>query len=147
MEACMKIHLKKIESGLLACSEEDFLKTNKLKNGKVYRAEVKEVRNYNFLKKFFAMIDVVWENLPEKLEKGYGTKENFRYELTMRAGYRENWTTAKGAPMWRPKSISFAKMSEHDFQILYNSILDDVIQNFIKGLEKSVLEHEIASFL
>ncbi len=143
----MEIYLVKTYDGLKPASEDDFEKMKSLKSGTSYRAKINQPRNYEFHKKFFAMIEVVWENLPDHLEKGYGTKENFRYELTMRAGYRENWTTAKGAPMWRPKSISFAKMSEHDFQILYNKILDDVILNFIPGLEKSALEHEITSFL
>ena len=143
----MDIYLVKTYEGLKPASEDDSDKMKSLKGGTTYRADIKQPRNYEFHKKFFAMIDVVWNNLPEHLGKGYGTKENFRYELTMRAGFRESWTTHKGAPMWRPKSISFAKMSEHDFQTLYNKILDDVVMNFIPGLEKSALDHEIASFL
>jgi len=143
----MKIYLKKTDKGLVPASQNDQELFEKLSSKKTLRANIVVPRNYEFHKKFFAMIAVVWENLPEQLNKGYGTRDNFRYELTMRAGFREQWTTHKGAPMWRPKSISFAKMSEQDFSELYDKVLDDVIQNFIPGLEKSILEEEIICFL
>ena len=143
----MKIHLKKTHKGLVPASQNDQELFEKLSSKKTLRANIVVPRNYKFHKKFFAMIGVVWDNLPENLTTGYGKKDNFRYELTMRAGFREQWITHKGAPMWRPESISFAKMSEEDFSELYNKVLDDVVQNFIPGLEKTALENEIMSFL
>jgi len=144
----MKIHLVNTTSGFLPASEEDIDKKMKLKNGEVYSADIKQPRNYKFHKKFFAMIGVVWENMPEEKELKFGTIDNFRYELTMKVGFREQWISSKGVLMFRAKSISFASMKQEEFDDLFNRCLDEIILNYSSlGAEKSALENEIMSFL
>ena len=57
----MKLLLKNTASGLVPIYDDDFDEKKKLKIGQVYEVSIKLVRNYEFHKKYFALIRICIE--------------------------------------------------------------------------------------
>jgi hypothetical protein len=57
----MKLFLQNTTHGLIPCYDADYDEKKKLKAGKVYKVEIKLARNYDFHKKYFALINCAWE--------------------------------------------------------------------------------------
>ena len=62
----MKINLLNTAHGLVPMYDEDFNEKKKLAVGQVYVAEIRVPRNYQFLKKAFALMNTAWALLPER---------------------------------------------------------------------------------
>lgn len=95
------------------------------KRGEMVWIEVKKARNYEFLKKFFALLNCGLANSKGKYIKTDNI-DLYRAYVTMKAGYVRITATSKGT-MITPKSIAFDKMEEDEFQRLYNKVVDFVI--------------------
>lgn len=117
-------------------SDEDQLR--KLKSNKEYKFTVTSPRNYKFHKKFFALINLCFDN-----QEKYTCIEHLRGVLTMRAGFYETILTEKGTLYW-PKSISFDKMDELEFESLYSKVLDQVC--LMIGADKEDIVNELINF-
>ena len=64
-KALMDIYLKNTSSGLIPMIDDDYESKQKLKIGEVYKCTIKKARNYELLKKYFALINCSWEYLRE----------------------------------------------------------------------------------
>ena len=53
-------------SGLVPINDASYDEKKKLKIGQVYEVTIKLVRNYDFHKKYFALINCAWEFMTEK---------------------------------------------------------------------------------
>lgn len=135
----MKIFCQNTATGLVPLYDSDYDEKKKLKIGEVYFCEIKKPRNYEFLKKFFALVKLGCENSPLDM-----TEKPYRAYVTMKAGYVDVYETPTGK-MALPKSISFANMDEDEFQKLYLAVLM-VISKDIKTDEK-IIEEEIINFM
>ena len=80
-------------------------KLKKIKVGEEYQCDIKQPRNYKFHRKFFALINMVYEN-----QDIFINIDHLREELTKATGYYDSYINHKGATVYRAKSISFAKM-------------------------------------
>lgn len=105
--------------------DDDFDEKKKLKVGQVYKAEIRIPRNYEFLKKFFALINAGFSLLPEKTQNGFRSVEGFRQYVTVAAGYYDVFYS----PILRqfveiPKSIAFSSMKEEEFSKCYDAVKD-----------------------
>ena len=60
----MKFQALNTATGLKPLYDEDYEEKRKLKLGTIYNVEVKEVRNYQFLKKYHALIDAPGNTSP-----------------------------------------------------------------------------------
>lgn len=121
----MKILCTVTEQGFKPFYNSDWGEKSKLKIGEEIWVEVKKARNYEFLKKFFALLNCGLANSKGK----YIQTDNidlYRAYVTMKAGYVDITATSKGT-MITPKSIAFEKMDEVEFQKLYNKVVDFVI--------------------
>lgn len=121
----------------------DYEHKQKLKLGQVYSVEIRQPRNYKFHKKYFALLNLVWDNLPEHLTRSFKRFENFRETIQMQAGWYEMYVNHKGNQIYKPKSISFAKMSEDEFEEMYSAIIDIILRDYITGMDREELEMEI----
>ena len=133
----MKAQLSKTISGLMPIDPDSVAWFNKLKPGEVVRAEFKKVRNYAFLKKYFALLAVAYDNWePGEIDSKYGKPEKnferFRADLTILAGFYDNTIRLDGSVRIEPKSISFAKMSAEEFGDLYSRTIDVLIKHVYK---------------
>ena len=93
--------------------------------GEVVMIRWSRPRNVKFHRKFFALLKAGFE-----LQDHFDNLEAFRFWLTIKAGFFDIVQAPDGKIMFIPKSISFAKMSEDEFEALYNHIIDILITEF-----------------
>ena len=138
----MVVHLvKQLNGSFLPAYDTDHEKLKKVKAGAMVECNIKQPRNIKFHRKFFALINMVHQNQPEDL-----TIENIdhlRKYLTKRAGYYDEINTPTGT-IYEAKSISFAKMSQEDFDSLYSKVLDTIVK--IYGWDGTDIENNIQDF-
>ena len=133
-----KIYLKKEYDKLIPADEESLEHIKKLSKDEVYRVEIVKQRNYQFLKKYMALIKLAHEN--SSLDMPI---DSFRKWIQIRAGYYNAYTTDKGT-YFESKSISFTKMNEKTFEELYSRVLDKIIEHL--GTTSEEIENQIRSF-
>ena len=122
----------------------DFDTIAKLKDNVVYKWSVKQERNYEFHKKFFALLNLAHQNLNDEDEQRYKNFDHFRAVLIMKAGFYEAIETDKGT-IYLPNSISFSSMDETKFNEVYNRVCDQVC--LMIDATKESIEKEILNFI
>lgn len=120
--------------GLIPADETSRQWFNKIKLGEGVKADFKRVRNYRFLKKYFALLTLAFDHwAPGEVSSKYGVPEKnfdrFRADVTILAGYYETTIRLDGSTRIEPKSISFAKMGEDEFSALYSNTIDVLIKH------------------
>lgn len=146
----MKLHLQKMPNGVLAPADAQSVEAlAKYKTGDVLGGEFKKTRNYAFHKKWFALVGYAfeaWEPAEGMPEKNF---ERFRHDVTIAAGFYDLVPCINGELKAEAKSLSFAKMSEDDFSLLYdatiNALLKFVLRNYTREDVDRVMD-EIARF-
>lgn len=140
----MELYCTNTARGLVPNYDEDFDKKKKLKIGQVYRVEVKKPRNYEFHKKYFALINCAWEYQNEGVVQHFKNDVNlFRKTVEISAGHCEYIYSLKHND-WieQSKSISFGSMSEFEFRDLYDRVKDVLFMVFLKNIsEDEFMEH------
>ena len=117
----------------------------KLKLGAPVRAEVKRVRNYQFHKKLFALLNFAYENWEptEATYKGQVVQKNFsqfRNDVIVLAGFFETTMTLKQEVRVVAKSISFANMPQDEFDSLYNAVVSVVLNRILTNYTRDDLD-------
>jgi hypothetical protein len=138
----MKIFLKNTLTGLIPLYDSDLEEKKKLKLNEVYRADIVRPRNIGFHKKYFALLNMTFQN-----QELFDCPENMRKEIIKHAGYYKEYRTIKGEIEYRSKSISFAKMSQDDFEKLYSSSLTVILKYILTGSKREEIEQEIINFM
>ena len=133
-----EVYLRKLANGTLAgATEEDQEALKRFKIGVAVRCEVKQVRNYEFLKKWFALVNFAfdqWSEFPMPEYKGETVQPNrdkFRRDVTILAGYSHPVVNVRGEVRVEADSISFANMSEETFEKLYSKTIDVILQKIL----------------
>lgn len=128
----------------------DFL--SKIKTGQVIRAEFKRMRNYRFHKKFFALLNIgfdAWEP-PEQEYKGLPVQKNFdrfRKDCVIAAGYFDPVSDINGNVKAEAHSISFSKMTEDEFEKLYSSVVDVLLQRVLRNYTHEDLDRVVEQII
>jgi hypothetical protein len=135
----MKLILRNTLHGLIPLFPSDMDERRKLKIGEDYECEIKNPRNYQFHKKFFAMLNVGHENT--KLDMPFNV---YRKYMTVKAGFFTAYSTPKGV-YYDPDSISFSSMSQDEFEEVYSRVLDKVIEDI--GVTKEEVEKQLINFM
>ena len=143
----MKLNVYNTPHGLIPCYDEDFDEKKKLKIGAYYSVEVKLLRNYEFHKKYFALINLSWDYLTEKQQNFFKTKDKFRKTIEMTAGYcdtiysikRKEWIDV-------PLSISFEKLDNAGFSELYERVKDVLFLTALKHVSFEEFQKNLANF-
>ena len=74
--------------------------------------------------------------------------EDLLTEIKLKTGHYTEHITTKGIVVYIPKSISFAKMDELQFQMFYSKVIDVVLRDFLP-MDKNDLDsmvNEVLSF-
>lgn len=143
----MKLNVYNTPHGLIPCYDEDFDEKKKLKIGAYYSVEVKLLRNYEFHKKYFALINLSWDYLTEKQQDFFKDKDKFRKTIEMTAGYcdtiysikRKEWIDV-------PLSISFEKLDNAGFSELYERVKDVLFLTALKHVSFEEFQKNLANF-
>jgi len=125
----------------------------KIKLGSAVRVTATTVRNYAFLKKYFALLNVAYDNWePGEVSSKHGVPEKnfeqFREDLTILCGYFKVVQRVDGSTRIKGKSISFAKMESEEFEKLYNTTLDVLLRRVYKSeISKEELENIVNQYM
>ena len=138
-----KFAVCKLPNNLLSHVDDDgYDILKKIKIGEIYENEIKKPRNYKFHRKFFALLKLVFEN-----QDKYDNIKDLRVEIELKTGNYEEHLTLKGKIIYIPKSISFDKMDDIEFEKLYNKSIDIILSDFIKGGSKKEIEKQVNKIL
>ncbi len=144
----MKFNVVNTMQGLVPAQDDDFDAKKKLKIGEVYQVSIKQFRNYAFHKKYFALIGCAWEYQNERVQTHFKESiELFRKTVEISAGHcdlvysieRKEWVEV-------PKSIAFDKLSEADFQNLYDRVKDVLFSVFLRNISVEEFEQNLQFF-
>ena len=136
----MELYLTKTLGGVLKPSyDSDYDKLKKLKVGQEYKCKVSQPRNGKFLRKYFALINLVYSN-----QERYDNSEDLRHDLTIASGYYRMSVDLQGNEVKKAKSISFAKMTEFEFGELYSATLDAIVKYF--SFDRDAMIEEIEQY-
>ena len=135
-------------TGLKPMYDEDYDQKKMLKVGTVYEATIKELRNVAFHRKYFSLINLAWEYLNEQQRAFFKEDVNaFRKTVEVAAGHFEPvYSVARQSWLEVPKSIAFDKLSESDFEQLYEKVKTVIFQTFIPSSVKDEFEYVLKDF-
>lgn len=134
----MELHLMCTSDGLKPLYDDDFDKKKYLKEGVVYKAKISIPRNLAFHRKYFSLVNTAWEYLDEKQRSFFGDKQDsFRKCVEVSAGSFELiYSVTRNEWQQVPKSISFGKMSEEEFENLYERVKDVIFKIFLSHINE-----------
>lgn len=124
----MEIHLVRTSTGLRPYSDDDYEEMKKIKVGTIVKANIIRPRNVKFHRKFFSMIRAAWDCLTEQQRTNLRSVDTFREQLLITSGFSEPLYDLNGQKfLEKAKSISFAKMDEPAFNVVYSKVLDTIL--------------------
>lgn len=140
----MKLNLIKTKTGLIPNDPESDERYCKIKLGAVVQTETKTYRNYGFHKKYFALLNFGFEYWkPGEISSKHGIPEKnfeqFREDITILAGYYTTVIRLDGSVRILAKSIAFGSMEQDEFEKLYNSVINVILNKIFKGMEEKEL--------
>jgi hypothetical protein len=132
----MKLFLVKQLNGTFKVAyDSDYEKAKKIKVNELYEVEIRQPRNIKFHNKFFALLELVYQN-----QEAYSNKDDMREDLTIEAGFYREVINLHGQTVKKAKSISFAKMDDFEFSELYSAFVNVVI-NWLKISKEDIAEN------
>jgi len=153
-----QIYLVRQHLSLVPISEEGELIIDRLPYGKLLNCDIKQPRNEKYHRKYFALLWVGFEYWsPPELTKELGdikkNFESFRSDVIVAAGFYNSYISLDNQLKRRPKSISFAKMGEVEFQALFSATIQVLLNTIFLGYSEDQLrgmarerENRILSF-
>lgn len=145
----MDIYCRVTDYGLVPVYDSDLDMKKRLKVGTTVRCRVTQPRNYEFHKKFFALVRLTYDNLPLPLVERWNIRSvddmlrRFKRDL----GYYTSSVNELGEREVEYKSISFAAMDEEEFERFYKGSVNLVLGKYIRGLEREDLLEEVEHFM
>ncbi|MDO4163976.1 MAG: DUF1367 family protein [Bacteroides sp.] len=144
----MDIFCKVTPYGLVPLYDTDLDMKKRLKVGRIVKCRVSNPRNYEFHKKFFALVRLTFDNLPTPLAEYWNVRseEDMLRRFKRDLGYFTSTLNERGEREIEYQSISFASMEQHEFERFYDQCIDLVLHQYIKGIDKEDLINEIERF-
>jgi hypothetical protein len=140
------ILLIKHEGKLFPAYDRDRERLNLVKENEIVVCDLDDKRNLRFHRKYFAMLNFVFENMSEDLRERIPSVQVLRSEIMRIMGKVEVYYTLDGKRMLIPESISFAKMGEKKFERVYSDTIDVCLKYFLPEVDKEDFELELLNF-
>ena len=133
----MKMYLKVMpDYGLIPIDADGIKYIYNRKIGSELSCEIKIVRNYENLQRFFVLINTTFD-----MQDWFDEKEAYRYWLVMKAGYFDTIIAPNGNTIYKAKSLAFEKMDEHEFREVFSAVIDVFLKQFGNGqTENDILQ-------
>lgn len=144
----MDFYCKVTSIGLIPLDDNDLQQKKRLRLGSEVRVHVTLPRNIKFHRKFFALLNIVFNNLPEDIQRHTNiySVESLLTAIKIDIGYFD-MTTVNKYKVVRPKSISFAAMDEAQFSKFYDNAVTDILTNYLPGADRNDLLNEVSEFI
>lgn len=142
---CNKIRTPLGHYVLAPAHQSDLDELAKLPTAQPVRVKVTRIRNVDFHRKFFALLNLAfdyWEPPEDTYERGPVEKnfERFRADVIILAGFYDTYWRLNGEARIEPKSISFANMDQDEFEELYAKTVDVIIKYVLTNYTGAELE-------
>jgi len=146
------VYLIKKNGFLIPSSECDQENIALMTDGKTYKCEFSSPRNIRFHRRYFALLDVLFnifdpEPVSHKGEVAIKNRERFRKDIAIATGHYELVVSIKGECKAEAKSISFASMDETKFSELYSRTIDYGLLRIAKGKTKEEIDNWVAQII
>lgn len=136
----MKLTLiKQLNGTFKVAYPSDYENAKKIPLNEPFEIDYKKQRNIKFHRKFFALIKLVFDN-----QEQFSNIEILRKELTIEAGFYNEYPNYQGEVKKDAKSISFSSMDEIEFNEFYDRIIDAIVKIYKwdkQDLVDNILEH------
>lgn len=128
--------------------DSDHEELKRLKEGEVVLCHIKKQRNYKFHKKFFALLRLTFDNIPEQVQEQYhiNTLDDLLSHLKVQLGLYEI-VKVNGNNTFSLGSISFQAMDGAEFEKFYNDCIEVITHTYLKGLDTDTIREEIHNFM
>lgn len=144
----MEFYLTKTDTLTFRASyDSDAEIVRKIPEGETIKAKFVKSRNVKHHRKFFALLQIVADNLPESMPAQYENTTFLLDEIKYQLGHVEIHHTLGGKVEHKPKSISFGKMDQVEFDEFYNRAVDVVLKYFLKEMTAEDINEEVMNFL
>ena len=129
-------------------SDMEYEKTVKFKTGEQYTVEIKLTRNPKFHRKVFAFFNFCFNYWKGDNEFQSETKQFdvFRNHLTVLAGFYEQHPSIHGVLRVEAKSLSFAAMSQEEFEECYNALTRAAMKHVFKTADENTYQQLLSFF-
>lgn len=143
----------KTAGGQLAPADQHALEyVAKLPLGRPVLVNIIKHRNPAFHRKFFALLNLAYESWEpvdtqfkgERVQKNF---EQFRNDVTVLAGHYDTTVTLRGDVRLVAKSISFGRMSQDEFEVLYSSVCNVILSRILTRYTRDDLDTVIEKIL
>ena len=131
--------MQKTKQGLTPLYNSGYEAYSKLKIGWEGEVTFKQPRNISFHRKFYALINMAFEN-----QEQFNNLDHYRKYLTCKAGFYTSYETNNGTFV-EADSISFTSMDEIEFADLYSKMLDVIIKEL--GITGEEVAQNIVEFM
>ena len=136
----MQVLTMRVPSGFVPADDDAREDIKRFPIGSVARLDFKLMRNYQFHKKYFALVDLGYQyfadSCPQQEYKGKAVLPNptrFRKDVAIMAGFFTPTWNIKGELRVEADSISFARMSQKRFEELYSATIQALLNMVFNG--------------
>ena len=117
---------------------------SKIGQGDRVMVEWRRPRNVQHHRLYFALIGIVWENMPDGR---YPTRDDLHAAVKISAGLRTRIELPDGTLGFIPGSIAFHKMGQDEFDAFYDRVCDLIAAHFLPGVTSAELKAEVESMI
>ena len=144
----MELYCRVMPESFVPLDDIDWEQKKQIKIGSDVKIRITMPRNIKFHRKFFALLNIAFENLPEKIqaEKNIDSVDRLLQLVKIHLGYYEVVKVGESNVL-DLHSISFAKMDETEFRHFYDLAVNDILRCFLQGTEKEDLLREVELFI
>lgn len=113
---------------LVPAHDSDLEQIKRLPKLQPLRVSVKRMRNVQFHRKYFALLNLAFDYWEPENQVGEKNFDRFRKDIIILCGFYEQYIRLDGSTRLQAKSISFASMDEDEFEDLYSKTIDVIIK-------------------
>lgn len=110
--------------------------------GELVKVKISRPRNAGHHRKFFALLNLVFEN-----QEHYPTLDHMLVALKVALGHCDTVILKNGQTAFIPRSISFAKMDQTEFEAFWDKACQIITKHFLPGVTKAQLEREVLELM
>lgn len=143
----MNIYCRVTDIGLIPMYDSDLDEKHRLRIGDNVLCTIKRPRNYEFHKKYWALLRLTVANLPHLIQQQMQifTEEDLLDCLKIDLGlFTTRWHG--GRQIVKTGSISFAKMDNTEFEKFFSRSVDAILRIYLRGTDRQALIEEVENY-
>lgn len=143
----MDIYCRVTDIGLIPMYDSDLDEKHRLRIGDNVLCTIKRPRNYDFHKKYWALLRLTVANLPHLIQQQMQifTEEDLLDCLKIDLGlFTTRWHG--GRQIVKTGSISFAKMDNTEFEKFFSRSVDAILRIYLRGTDRQALIEEVENY-